>query len=122
MNGPSIFRIGAWIFTGAGDAAACEADPGAFKLCPSLRRLCSIPAHNMACPAYRQTVIIDDEIVFVNRRPSAFAVEINKRCDAMFPAVFIIRHGVMGGVQNELLHISFGEKPFHRIPGIQETV
>lgn len=39
----------------------------------------------------------------------------------MVPAVFIVRHGIICGVQKKFSNVSFGQELFHREPVIKEA-
>ena len=90
MYSSDIFNIRAWIFTGTGHIATGKADFWAFEFCPSFGGFRAVPAHGMAFPAYRDTVIIDGKGILVYRWTSPVGIEINEWNALMFTAVFII--------------------------------
>jgi hypothetical protein len=53
------------------------------------------------------------KIVFINRRPAALAIEIDKRFYAMFRAILIIGHGIVGGIQKKLCDTGLWKELFH---------
>ena len=73
MHCPAVFCIGTGIFTGTVRASAGKTDFRAFEFCSALYGFGVIPAHGMPFPAYRDAVIVDGEIAFIDRRPAAFA-------------------------------------------------
>ena len=75
----------------------------------------------MAFPAYGDAVPVDGEIIFVDGRPAAFTIEVDERSDAAGAAVLVISHGVMGGIEQELFHISFRQELFHGEPVVKEA-
>ena len=121
MDSPAVFSSRAWIFTGTGHSAACKTDFGAFELCPSLCRLGPVPAHGMPLRTYRDAIAAYSEIILVYGRASPVGIEVNERDDAMSAAVFIIRHGIMGGVQKELFDCSFREELLQGEPVVKEA-
>ena len=98
---------------GAGGAAACKTDPGTFELRSSFGGFGTIQTHAEAFFANRYAVIPNGKIVFINRRPAALAIEIDKRFYAMFRAILIIGHGVVGGIQKKLCDIGLWKELFH---------
>ena len=92
---PAIFCVRTWIFTGSGYTAPGKADLWAFELCPSFCGFGAFPAHDMALPANRDTIIVDCKVIFVYGRPSPVSIQVNERNDPMVTAVFIVRHGIM---------------------------
>ena len=120
MYCPAIFRIGAGIFTGAGRFSACEADLGTFEFRPALYGLGAVPAHGMPSAAYGDAVIVDGEIILVDGRSATFTVKIDERRDAIAAAVFVIRHGIMGRIQQEFVNICLGKELFHGVPVVKE--
>ena len=121
MYSPAVLCIGAWPFAGAGGFSASETDFRAFEFRPALYGFRAVPAHGMPFMAYRDAVIVDGEIILVDGRPAALAVEVNEGSNAVAAAVFVISHGVMGGIQQELLHICFRQELFHGVPVIEES-
>lgn len=99
MYCPAIFCIGTWIFTGAVWASARKADFRAFEFCPAFYGVGAVSAHGMPFTAYGDAVIVDSEIVLIDGRPAALAIEVNEWCNAVITAVFIISHGAMGGIR-----------------------
>ena len=75
----------------------------------------------MAFATYRYAVMVDGKIIFIDRRPSSVSIQVNKRNDAMIAAVFVVRHCIMGGIQQELCNNGFRQKRFHGKPVIKET-
>ena len=102
MYGSAIFGIGAGIFAGAGNASAFSAHSRAFEFCPAFCFLGAIPSHAVSCSADRNAIGIDGEIIFVNRRSSAFAIQVDKGSDIFTFAVFVLRHCVMSGIKQKL--------------------
>lgn len=84
---PAVFCIRTGIFTGAGSFFACEANLGVFEFCSALYGFGAVPVHSVSFTAYGDTVIADGDIILVDGWSAAFA-----------EAVFVIRHGVMGGI------------------------
>lgn len=121
MYSPAVFCIGTWIFTGAAGAAARKADLRAFEFSPAFYGFGAVPAHGMPFTAYGDPIIVDGEIVLIDGRPAALAVKVNERCNAVITAVFIISHGVMGGIQKEFVHVCFRQELFHGVPVIKEA-
>ena len=121
MDGSAIFCSGTWIFTSTGNVAPGKANLRAFKFCSALCRFRTVPAHDMAVPAYGYAVIVDGKIIFIDRRPSSVSIQVNKRNDAMIAAVFVVRHCIMGGIQKEFCNNGFRQEPFHGKPVIKET-
>ena len=121
MDGSAIFCSRTWILTSAGNAAHGETDLRAFKFCPAFCRFRTVPAHDMAFATYRYAVMVDGKIIFIDRRPSSVSIQVNKRNDAMIAAVFVVRHCIMGGIQQELCNNGFRQKRFHGKPVIKET-
>ena len=75
----------------------------------------------MALPANRDTIIVDCKVIFVYGRPSPVSIQVNERDDSMVTAVFIIRHGIMCGVQEKLCYICFWKGLFRGEPVIKEA-
>ena len=107
---------------GAGGAAACKTDPGTFELRSSFGGLGAIQTHAEAFSANRYAVIPKGKIVLINRRPAALAIEIDKRFYAMFRAILIIGHGVVGGIQKKLCDIGLWKELFHGEEVIPKTM
>jgi len=74
----------------------------------------------MPFTAYGDTVIAYGEIVLIDWRPAALAVEVNEWCYAVCFAVFIERVSVMCRIQQEFLNMKFREVGFHGEKGMQE--
>lgn len=121
MYCPAIFCIGAWVFTSAVWGSTGKADLRAFEFRSAFYGFGAVPAHGMPLPAYRDTVIADGEIVLIDRGPAAFAVKVDEWLNSVFAAVFVISHGVMGGIQQKFVHVCFRQKLFHGIPVIKEA-
>ena len=117
---PAVFRIGTWGLTGAGRFPACEADPGALKFCPALCGFGTVPAHDMPLRTYRHTVIVDGKVIFIYGRTAPADIQVDKRDNAVAEAVFIVRHGVMGRVQEKLCYLRLRKELLHGIPVIKE--
>lgn len=98
---------------GAGGAAACKTDPGTFELRSSFGGFSTIQTHAEAFPANRYAVISNGKIVFINGRSAPLAIEIDKRFYAMFRAILIIGHGIVGGIQKKLCDIGLWKELFH---------
>ena len=81
----------------------------------------AVPAHGMPFPAYRDTVIVDGEIVLIDRWPAAFAVKVDEWSNFVFATVFVISHGIMGGIQQKFVHIRLRQELLHGIPVIKEA-
>ncbi len=121
MYCPAVFCIGTWIFTGAAWASARKADFRALEFCPAFYGFGAVPAHSMPFTAYGDTVIAYGEIVLIDGRPAALAVEVNEWCNAVIAAEFIISHGIMGGIQQKFIYISLRQELHHRVPVIKEA-
>ena len=120
MYSPAIFCIGTWIFTDAVGASSHEADFRAFEFRPALYGFGAVPAHGMPVAAYGDAVIVDGEIILIDGRPAAFTVEVNKWRNAVITAVFIISHGIMGGIQKKFVYIRLREELLQGVPVIEE--
>lgn len=99
--------------TGACRAATCKADFGTFELCSAFFGFGTIHAHAEAFFANGNAVLSDGEIVLVNRRSAAFAIQVDKGLYALLRAILIIGHGIVGGIQEELCDISLWKELFH---------
>lgn len=102
--------------TGAGKDFASETYFRAFEFRPALYGFRAVPTHSIPFTAYRDAIIVDGEIILVDGRSVAFAVEVNEWRNAVVAAVFIINHGIMGGIQQELVHVCFQRELFHGVP------
>lgn len=100
--------------------AAGKDDFGAFELCSPFGRFCAVPAHGMAFPAYRDTVIADGEVILIYRRSSPVGIEVNEGNNPMATAVFIVRHGIMCRVQKQLRDFCFWKELRHGEPVIKK--
>ena len=107
---------------GAGGAVACKTDLGTFELRSSFGGFGTIQTHAKAFSADRYTVIPKGKIVLINRRPAVLAIEINKRFYAMFRAILIIGHGIVGGIQKKLCDIDLWKELFHGEEVIPKTM
>lgn len=121
MYSPAVFCIGAGIFTGAVGASASKADFRAFEFCPAFYGFGTVPAHGMPFAAYGYAVIVDGEIILIDGRPAAFAIKVNEWRNGVSAAVFIISHGVMGGIQQKFVNISLRQELLHGEPVIKEA-
>lgn len=120
MYCPAILCIGAWPFAGAGRDSASETDFRAFEFRPALYRFRAISTHSIPFTAYWDAVIVNGEIILVDGRSATFAVEVNEWRNAVAAAVFLINHCVMGGIQQELVHVCFRQELFHGVPVIKK--
>jgi len=122
MNSTAVFRVGAGMIAGTMRHSADETDLRALKFRPAHFGLGTVTAHPEAGGTDGDTVRVDGKVVLENGRTTAFAVEVNKGPDAVVATVFIESHGVMSGVQKELINMCFREELFHREPVIKEAV
>ena len=65
---------------------------------------------------------VDCKILFINRRTATFVVQVNKGSDPMFHTVLIIRHSIVGRIEDDLLYNNIGQELFHGIPCVKEPV
>ena len=98
---------------GAVGVATSKTDLGTFELRSSFGGVGIIQTHAEAFFANRYAVISNGKIVLINRRSSTLAIEINKRFYAMFRAILIIGHGIVGGIQKKLCDIGLWKELFH---------
>ena len=96
MDGSAIGGIRTRMLTGAGRRASGKTDLRTFELRSSFCSLRAIPTHPKALPADGNAIVIDCEIIFVDWRTAAFAIQINEWLDVMVTSVFIVSHGIMG--------------------------
>ena len=99
---------------GTGGVATCETDLGTFEFRSSFGGFGAIQTHAEAFFANRHAVISDGEVVLVNRRSATFAIEVNKWLYAMFRAILVKGHGIVGRIQEKLSDICFGKELLHR--------
>ena len=76
----------------------------------------------MSLGADGNAVRVDCKIFFINRRTATFVVQVNKGRDPMFHTVLIIRHGIVGRIDDDLLYNNIRKELFHGIPCVKETV
>ena len=98
---------------GAVGAATRKTDPGTFELRSSFGGFGTIQTHAKAFFANRYAVISNGKIVFINRGPATLAIEVDKRFYAMFRAILIIGHGIVGGIQKKLCDVGLWKELFH---------
>ena len=110
------------MFTRAGWDSTNKADFGAFEFHTALCVLRAIAAHTETFFANRDAIRIYREVIFVNRRVSAFAIEVNERLDPLLAAVLVVCHCIMGRIQKELVDVDVREILFHGKPVIQEAM
>lgn len=79
----------------------------AAKLGTMLRCFHAIMAHFKTSHADRDAVGANGEIILVFELYAPLFVQVNKRDNALSAAVFINRHGVMGGVKKQLRDLVF---------------
>ena len=109
MNIPAIFGIRTGVFTSAFWWATFAGDFRTEVFGTPLFRFYSRLFHVESFWAQRNTILI-------NRRSVAFPVQVDKGCYAIAFAILIIRHGIMGRVENKFCDISFREHLFHGKP------
>ena len=107
---------------GAVGVATCKTDLGTFELRSSFGGFGTIQTHAEAFFANRYAVISNGKIVFINRRSAPLAIEIDKRFYAMFRAILIIGHGIVGGIQKKLCDIGLWKELFHGEEVIPKTM
>lgn len=107
---------------GAGGSATCKTDLGTFELGSSFGGFGTIQTHTETFFANRHAVISNGKIVLINRRSATLAIEIDKRFYAMFRAILIIGHGIVGGIQKKLCDIGLWKEPFHGEEVIPKTM
>lgn len=107
---------------GAGGVATSKTDLGTFELRSSFGGFGTIQTHAEAFFANRYAVISNGKIVLINRRSATLAIEIDKRFYAMFRAILIIGHGIVGGIQKKLCDIGLWKELFHGEEVIPKTM
>ena len=107
---------------GAGGVATSKTDLGTFELRSSFGGVGIIQTHAEAFFANRYAVIPNGKIVFINKGAATLAIEVDKRFYAMFRAILIIGHGVVGGIQKKLCDIGLWKELFHGEEVIPKTM
>jgi len=69
--------------------------------------------HTTTFFADRNAIFSDGKVIFVFDLDTAFFIQINERYDVLPFAVFIDRHGIMGGIQKQLDNLEIWKKRFH---------
>lgn len=75
----------------------------------------------MSFPAYRDSIAVDYEIIFIDRWASSVGIQVNERCDSMVMAILIVRHGVMGRIQKQFCNICFRQELLYGEPVIEKS-
>lgn len=89
---------------------------------PSLGRLRTVMVHFPACFADRDAVFGDGEIMFIFYFDPPLHIQVNKRLDMVPAAVKIIRHCIMGRIQEPLADMKVRKESPHPEPGFQESM
>ena len=76
----------------------------------------------MSLRADGNAVRVDCKIFFINRRTASFVVQVNKGSDPMFHTVLIIRHSIVGRIEDDFLYNNIRKELFHGIPCVKEPV
>lgn len=105
MYGSAAFGVRAGSMAETGLSAAIHAR--AAKLGTVLRCFHAVMAHFKTSHADRDAIGANGEIILVFELYAPFFVQINERNDALSAAVFVNRHGVMGGVKKQLGDLVF---------------
>lgn len=119
MNGSAEFGSGAGILAGAN--AGGTVHKRAAVLRAVLGILNAIGTHSETGAANRDSVGADGEIVFVDAGSAAFRVEINKRRNVLFAAIFINCHSVMSRVEEECGNLEARQKSLHGEEALEEA-
>ncbi len=122
MNGPAVLRVRTGLLAGAGDVAAGKTDFWAFKLRPAFDGFCTVTAHGIALAAYGDAIFIDGEILLIHRRSATLAIEVNEGGYVVLPAVQVVRHGIMGGVQKQFRDLYIGKEALHGEPIVEKPM
>ena len=122
MDGPAIFRIGTGRFTGTRWFPAGKGALRTFKFGPPFCLFCAVPVHGMPLWADGDPIGIDCKILCIDRRTATFVVQVNKGSDPMFHTVLIIRHSIVGRIEDDLLYNNIGQELFYGIPCVKEPV
>ena len=72
--------------------------------------------------ADRNAVFSNRKILFVLFFDAAFFIQVNKRPDAIFVAVQIVRHGIMGGIQKPFADMKRRKERLEREVSFKESV
>lgn len=107
---------------GAAGSATCKTDLGTFELRSSFGGFGTIQTHAEAFSTNRYAVISNGKIVFINRGSATLAIEVDKRFYAMFRAILIIGHGIVGGIQKKLCDVGLWKELFHGEEVIPKTM
>lgn len=105
MYGSATFGVRAGSMAETGLSAAIHAR--AAELGAMLRYFYAVMAHFKTGHADRDAVVVNGEIILVFEFYAPLFVQSNKRDDALSAAVFVNRHGVMGGVKKQLRDLVF---------------
>lgn len=119
MNGPSIFRFRAGVFTGT---AIFSAYKRASEFNTVFCWFRTIMVHAMSLFAYRNAIISNGKVVFVRQLDAAFSIEVYKRCDIRTAAVFVIGHCIMCRIKKQFRDMEVRKKAFHSEEGMQKAV
>ena len=97
MNGAPIFSIRARGIAAAGNATVFSADFRTLKFHSAFRDFNTVTTHATAGRADWNPVIINGEVIFINRWSSTFAIKVDERCYIFTFAVLIVRHAKSHG-------------------------
>lgn len=122
MNGAPIFSIRARVIAGAGNATVFSADFRTLKFHSAFRDFNTVTTHATAGRADWNPVIINGEVIFINRWSSTFAIKVDERCYIFTFAVLIVRHGIMCRIQKKLRYFVIRKKSFHPKKGMQKAM
>ena len=70
----------------------------------------------------RDTILSDGKIIFVFYFDASFFIEIDKGLDVVPVAIKVIRHRIMGGIQNPFGDMKLRKESFHSEISFQKTM
>ena len=77
--------------------------------------------HFSACFADRDAVFGDGEIIFIFYFDAPLHIQVDKGLDVVFMAVNVLRHCIMGRIQEPLANMKIRKESFHPEPGFQKA-
>ena len=79
-------------------------------------------AHFSARFADWDAIFPDGKIIFIFYFEAPFYIQVNKGADVVLTAVNVIRHCIMGGIQEPLADMELRKERAHSEPGFQKAM
>ncbi len=122
MDCTSVFSIWTRGFSCTGDTATGVTDLRTFEFHSAFSNFNTISTHTISRKTNRNTIFINNKVVFINGRSSTISKKVDKWCYILPFEVLIIRQGIMCRIQKYFWNSRIRKKRFHLEKSVQESM